>query len=216
MKTEIIRAIEDYKIIAILRRIYMKDFLQTVDALYKGGIRLMEVTFDQAGGFSEETTVEQIKLIKSHYNGQVLAGAGTVMNTRQVRAAYEAGAGYIISPNTSREVIEETVRLGLVSMPGALTPTEIQNAHEWGADFVKVFPADDLGPAYIKGISAPLNHIKLIAVGGISADNLTDYIKAGAVGVGVASSLVNRSLIDSGQFDSLTGLARKFTDKLSY
>jgi 2-dehydro-3-deoxyphosphogluconate aldolase/(4S)-4-hydroxy-2-oxoglutarate aldolase len=215
MKTEIIKAIETHKIIAILRRIRMKDFIQTVDALYKGGIRLMEVTFDQAGEFTEETTLEQIKLIKSHYNGQVLAGAGTVMNVRQVKAAYEAGAGYIISPNTNKDVIEEAVRLGLVSMPGALTPTEIQNAHEWGADFVKVFPADDMGPGYIKSISAPLNHIKLIAVGGISSDNLADYIKAGAVGVGVASSLVDRKLIESGRFDSLTELARQFTGKIS-
>lgn len=214
MKTEVIKAVEASKIIAILRKVNMQDFMQTVEALYKGGIRLMEVTFDQAGDFAEETTLEQIRQINRHCKGMVLAGAGTVMDKRQVKAAYDAGAEYIISPNTSRDVIEETVRLGLVSMPGALTPSEIQNAHEWGADFVKVFPADDLGAEYIKSISAPLNHIKLIAVGGISADNLSAYIKAGAIGVGVASSLVDRSLIETGQFDRLTELAKQFTDKI--
>ena len=102
-------------------------------------------------------------------------GAGTVMTAEQVQAAKGAGASFIISPNVSRAVIEKTVALDMVSMPGAMTPTEIADAHDYGADLVKVFPASILGAAYVKAVRAPLEHIPLIAVGGIDSGNVAEF-----------------------------------------
>ena len=213
-KSDVIDYILRNKIVAILRKISPEHYLQTVEAFSKGGIRLMEVTFDQTGVFSKETTIEQIRSISEKYQGQVLAGAGTVLNVEQVDAAYHAGAKYIISPNTDEKVIKRTVELGMVSIPGALTPTEVENANKWGADFVKLFPSGDFGISYIKSIMAPLNHVKYIAVGSVSANNLMDFINLGVAGVGVSSSLVNMKLIKEEKYAELTALALKFTSQI--
>ena len=130
----------------------------------RGGIRLIEITFDQRG--APEDTANAIRLVAQNYSGDVCVGAGTVMATAQLAAAIAAGANYIISPNVNLEVIHETKRSGLVSIPGALTPSEIACAHENGADFVKVFPASAMGLEYIKAIRAPVSNIPLLAVGG--------------------------------------------------
>lgn len=213
-KQEVIDSILKGKIIAILRKIDPEYFEQTVEAFSKGGIRHMEVTFDGAGVFTQETTLKQIELIAEKYEGQILAGAGTVLTVEQVEAAYKAGAKYIISPNTDEAVIKRTVELGMVSIPGALTATEVQNAHKWGADFVKLFPAGDLGLSYIKSIMAPLNHVKYIAVGAVNSENLLQFLNVGVVGVGVSSSLVNMKLIREKRYDELTALAQSFTSQL--
>ena len=132
------------------------------------------------------------------------------MTVEQVRAAVEAGAKYIISPNTDREVIEETKKLGAISIPGAFTPSEVVQAYKMGADYVKLFPAGLLGIPYIKAIKAPISHIPLIAVGGIDADNLHDFLATGINGVGVGSSLVDLKLINDENWDALAELAKKF------
>ncbi|MBQ9485714.1 MAG: 2-dehydro-3-deoxyphosphogluconate aldolase, partial [Clostridia bacterium] len=128
--------------------------------------------------------------------------------------ARDAGAEFIISPDADENVIKHTVKCGLVSMPGAYTATEIKKAHDAGADFVKVFPCLDNAAAYIKAIKAPLSHIKLMAVGGVNADNCKDFINAGAVGVGVGGSLVNKEWIKNGEFDNITDLAKNFMNNL--
>lgn len=134
-------------------------------------------------------------------------GAGTVLTPEQVDRAFKAGAEYIISPDTNPEVIKRTVSLGLVSIPGALTPTEIQYAHACGADFVKLFPAGEMGISYIKAVTAPLNHIRLLAVGGVNEDNLADFFKAGIKGAGIGSNIIKKNLLEQKDFKGITKLA---------
>ena len=137
-------------------------------------------------------------------------GAGTVLTKEQVRLTAEAGGKFIISPDTNEAVIKESVRLGLVSIPGALTPTEAQSAHSYGADFVKLFPVSSLGPSYIRAITAPLSHVRFLAVGGVNERNVGDYIRAGAVGVGIGGSLT--SLLSENNYEAITEMARKYVE----
>ena len=137
-------------------------------------------------------------------------GAGTVLTLKQLKIAKAAGAEFIVSPDTNEAVIRKTVKLGMVSLPGAYSATEAVKAHNAGADYVKLFPCLDNAASYLKAIKAPLSHIKFLAVGGITADNAADFIKAGADGVGVGSALVNKTYVENGEFDKLTELATRF------
>lgn len=203
------------KLIAIVRSLGPEPMEALADALFAGGVRLMEVTFNQAKPATWQDTADCIRRISERYEGRMLAGAGTVLTLGQLKMAADAGAKYIISPNVDMAVIHETKRLGLVSLPGALTPTEIMAAYHAGADAIKVFPAGDLGPGYIKAVRAPLSHVPLLAVGGVDAQNCADFIAAGCVGVGVGGSLVNKQWIANGEFDKIEALARTFMQALA-
>ena len=140
----------------------------------------------------------------------MVVGAGTVTSKELVYMAANAGAKYIISPDTDAEVIKLTRQMGLVSLPGAYTPTEAKQAYNAGADFVKLFPCVGDAPAYLKAVCAPFNHIRFLAVGGVNADNAADFLKAGAVGVGVGSCLANKKWADAGEYWRITEEAKKF------
>lgn len=137
------------------------------------------------------------------------------MTVQQADLAADTGAVFLISPDVNAQVIRRTVERGLVSMPGAMTPTEIVTAQREGADYVKVFPADQMGPDYAKSVRAPLNHIRLLAVGGISKTNVADYLRAGYCGVGVSGNLINREWIAAGRYDLITQEAKAFVESLS-
>lgn len=214
MRDKILEAIEKNKIIVIVRGVAKDKLIPLAEAMYNGGIRLLELTFSANGKVSDEETAENIKMLTNHFEGRMLIGAGTVLTEKQVALVKEAGGKYIISPDTNPAVIKKTVELGLVSMPGALTPTEVQAAHLAGADFVKLFPVSSLGPSYVKAIKAPLSHIKLLAVGGIDETNMIDYLKAGVSGFGVGSNITDKRLIDSDEFGKITELAKKYTSAL--
>lgn len=214
MRENVIRQVEEKKVIAIIRGVDPDKSLQVAKALYAGGIRMIEVTFDQKDEAKQAGTAESIRRIAEYFGGEVLVGAGTVTSVKLVEMAAQAGAQYIISPDSCQEVIEKTRELGLVSMPGALTPTDILNAHRWGADFVKLFPIGTLGTAYIKAIKAPINHIKLLAVGGVNPDNITEYLDAGCCGAGIGGNLVNKKWIQAGEFDKITQTARELVEKV--
>lgn len=202
------------RIIAIVRGVFGEDCIRLAEALHRGGIHLIEVTFDQAHPESFEKTADAIRIIGEHFGGKVIPGAGTVVTEKQVETAAGAGARYIISPNTDLTVIRKTKQLGLISMPGALTPSEIMAAYNAGADFVKVFPAANFGPAYLKAIRAPISHVRLMAVGGINDQNAAEYLQAGAVGIGVGGNLVNKEWIAEGRFDVITVLAEKYVETI--
>ncbi len=210
MKKEIIQRVLDKKIVVIVRGVYGEDCLKLAEALCEGGIELMEVTFDQASVENQQKTVETIRLINEKLGGKVVMGAGTVTTLEMLDMAYKAGAKFIVSPDMNPEVIAKTAELGLVSMPGAMTPTEILTAYRAGADFVKIFPVADLGAAYVKAVRGPLNHIPLLAVGGVNEKNVGDFMKAGAVGAGVGGNLVNKEWIKAGEFHKITDLAKEF------
>lgn len=210
---DIMQCVKENKIIAIVRGIDNDKILDTCRALYKGGVSMIEVTFNQSSATGNEDTFNAIKLISDNLD-EIVVGAGTVMTVEQVELAVKAGAKYIISPNFDKKVVRRTKELGAVSMPGVITPTEIANAYEAGADFVKVFPAGNFGTGYIKSIKAPIGHIPMLAVGGIDADNIEVYMNTGIDGVGVGSSLVNKNLINAGKYDALTELAKNFVSKV--
>ena len=149
-REEIIKDVETNKIIVILRGFSDEQLINSVEAMAKGGIKLVEVTFDQSGEISDDITASNIRLLKEKFADRVRVGAGTVITERQVELAYQAGAEFIISPDCYKNVIRRTRELGMVSMPGAFTPTEAANAHRFGADFVKLFPNSELRISYLK------------------------------------------------------------------
>jgi 2-keto-3-deoxy-6-phosphogluconate aldolase len=181
--------INENKIIAIVRGVKNDALVPLVETLYTGGIRLVEITINQSG--DPKTTADAIYTLCEKFDGRVEIGAGTVMNAAQTNLVIDAGAKYIISPNVSEEVIKRAKERGVISIPGAFTPTEAVTAYDYGADYVKVFPAGTIGASYIKAIAAPLSHIPFLAVGGIDHTNILDYLKSGACGVGIGGALTN-------------------------
>lgn len=202
--------VQNRKIIAIVRGLSTEYMLKLADALYEGGIDLMEVTFNQKDPSSWVKTAEAIRAISEHMEGKMLAGAGTVITLEQLEMAKNAGAKYIITPNTNPVIIQKAKEYGLCVFPGAFTPSEIEAAYEAGADAVKVFPAGNLGPDYLKAVKAPLSHIPLMAVGGVNEKNAADFIAVGCCGIGVGGKLVNKAWIEAGEFDKIIALAREF------
>jgi 2-dehydro-3-deoxyphosphogluconate aldolase / (4S)-4-hydroxy-2-oxoglutarate aldolase len=207
--------IKDGKVIAIVRGIPSTSIVDLVNALLAGGVSCVEVTFDQSSTEKTKDSLKAISTIQKTFGDKVAVGAGTIMTVEQVHQAVEAGAEYIISPNINEAVIRETKKLGKVSIPGGCTPTEVANAYEYGADIVKLFPAGVLGAGYVKALKAPLKHIPLTAVGGVSPDNCRSFIEAGAIGVGCGGKLVSQKLVSEGKFDEITATARAYMDALS-
>lgn len=202
--------VKNRKIIAIVRGLSSEYMIGLANALYEGGIDLIEVTFNQAKPGTWKETADAIRAIGTSMDGKMLAGAGTVLNDEQLRMAIDAGAKYIVTPNVDPGLISKVKAAGLCSFPGALTPSEIVIAYQAGADAVKVFPAGNLGPSYIKAIKAPLSHIPLMAVGGVNEKNTADFIGAGCCGVGVGGNLVNKEWIANGEWDKIMSLAKEF------
>ena len=213
-REEIISAVEANKIIVIARGLTQEQLIKTVAAMEKGGIRMVEVTFDQSKKIPDSETAANIRALCDNFGGRMHIGAGTVMSEEQVRIAYEAGAEFIISPDCYEPVIKKTRELGMVSMPGCFTPTEAAMAHRWGADFVKLFPNSEVKITYLKALIAPLSHIRFLSVGGVNENNLRDFLDAGAVGVGIATGIVNKKLISAGRFDEVTELAKLYTSQI--
>lgn len=207
-------AILKNKLIAILRGVAPDQLIPLLEALYEGGVRLAEITFDAKGIIPAEETAAQIAAAAKHFEGRMFFGAGTVLTVRQAQLAIDSGAKFLISPNVDVAVIRYAKGLGVISMPGAFTPTEAVNATNFGADFVKIFPSDTLGPSYFKAICAPLSHIKFVAVGGVDHLNVGDFLKAGAVGVGVGSNIINKELLKKGDYAGITALAKLYVEAI--
>ena len=211
MREQIIKSIEANKIITIVRGVAKEKLIPLAQAMYDGGIRLMEITYDAKGVVSDEDTAKSIELLAHHFDGKMHIGAGTVITQKQVELTKKAGGGFIISPDTYAAVIEKTREIQMVSIPGALTPTEIQAAHRYGADFVKMFPITNLGIQYVKAVKAPLSYIKLLAVGGITEKNIKEYLNAGISGFGIGTNIVNKKMIENNEFDKICELAKTYT-----
>lgn len=206
---DLIARIQKEKIIAIVRGLPVDTILKVVQALYDGGIRFVEVTFSQNSPTCIEDTYRAIEAIAGRFP-ELYVGAGTVVTMQQLYAAHRAGARYMISPNTNPALIREAKRLGMLAMPGAMTPSEIVEAYEAGADFVKLFPTDNLGAGYIRAICAPLSHIPMLAVGGVNDENMEEFYRAGVCGFGIGGNIVNKKLIAAGDFAGMTELARRY------
>lgn len=197
--------LETSKLLAIIRGVPEDRADRTAAALVDGGIRLMEVTLNTSGA------LDMIRRWRAHWGDRVWIGAGTVLDEKAAAAAIEAGAQFLVAPNTDEATIRRAVRAQVPIIPGALTPTEIAAARHWGAAAVKVFPAGLFGPAYFKELQGPLSHIPLVATGGVNLDNMAAYRAAGAAAFGLGSALVNADWIREGDFAKLTENALKYT-----
>ena len=207
LKQQVINQIKEQGVIAIIRGVKSQDFAPLLSALNDGGVKVAEVTF---GAQSDEQTFDLIKEAVSNAKPDQFIGAGTVTCLQRAKIALDAGAKFIVSPNVDVEVIKFCNENGLCIVSGALTPTEIFLAHNSGADFVKVFPANVFGPQYFKTIKSPLGNIPLLAFAGVTCENIGDYVKAGAVGAGIGSELVNLKAIRSGDFEYVKNKAKQF------
>lgn len=212
MQNKIIEEIIKEKLVIIVRGVESDKLISVAEAIYKGGIRFMEITYSADGSISDEETAENIKKLTEHFKGKMHIGAGTVLSEKQVELTFNAGGEFIISPDTYEAVIKKTKELGMISMPGALTPSEIQSAVRYGADFVKLFPVTNLGTGYVKAVKAPLSHVKLLAVGGINLDNIDEYLEAGVCGFGLGTNIIDKNMVKNNDFDGITALAAKYVE----
>lgn len=208
-RTRIKKLIDEKRLIVLFRNVPTEKMAAVSKALVRGGIRILELTFDQTSEDPLALFQKSVKIIKDAVGEELCLGAGTVLNTKQVQAAYEAGAEFIVSPNTNKEVIELTKRLGMLSVPGALTPTEITYAWDCGADMVKLFPADDMGYHYIWNIRGPLPHIPLMATGGVNPETIPKFLSSGVNCVGTGISVVNRDMLNADDYEGIERLARE-------
>lgn len=202
-----LNTIKETKIIAIIRNAKPDDILPIVKSLYKSGIRAIEITMNSP------KALESIELVATEMKDKVVVGAGTVLDAESARLAILSGATFILSPTLNKETIQMTKKYGAVSIPGALSPTEILDAYEYGGDIIKVFPTTSMGPEYIKDLQGPLPQIPLLPTGGIDLNNIEQFMKAGAVGVGLGSSLVNTKIeANEEYYKNLEETAKQFSD----
>lgn len=213
MTSEIESVVRERKIIAIIRGFAPDTCLRLAEAYAAGGIALVEVTFNQREPETWKDTARAIRAIRERFTPSVRVGAGTVLTEEQLSMCEDAGGEYMITPNVNVPLIRECVRRGLVAMPGALTPTDAVAAHEAGASFVKIFPAATFGAGYVKALVAPLSHVPFLAVGGISADNVAEFLKAGCIGAGVGGNLTNREWIAAGEWDKIENASRQLVER---
>ena len=195
------------KLVVIIRGVekkYLKDLCET---LYNAGIKFVEFTFNF---FSDEETAECIKFINENFKEKLYVGAGTVLTEKQAELTKQAGGKFIISPNVDEKVIKKTKELNMVSMPAGVTPTEIVNAYNYGADIVKLFPAANFGQDYLMAVSAPLADIPIMAVGGITLENIPPFLKAGAKVFGIGWNIIRKDLILKGEFKKIKDIAEKY------
>jgi len=197
------------KIVAIFRGIEDSQADGAARALIAGGVSMMEVTMNTKGA----TGI--ISRWREKFGDSASIGAGTVLDTDMAREAVAAGAEFLISPNLDEAVIAYGRERGISVWPGVMTPTEIVRAWKAGADAVKVFPMASLGVKYLAEIRAPLDHIPMIATGGVDLDNIADYFRAGASAVGMGTKLVNLDWVRDGAYDRIEEHVRKFTAKVS-
>ncbi len=200
-------AIINEGLICIFRGIPREKLVDAAKAVYNGGVRVVEVAFNPADPNTAKTTAEYISTITREVPG-LTVGAGTVVNTDFVKVAYDAGAKFIFSPNLNEKVVKLTKELGMISIPGCFTPSECAAAYDAGADIIKLFPITIKDVDYVKGIMRPLNYIPFICVGGTNENTIEAFFEAGALGVGTGISILKPELIEAGDFDTITELAK--------
>lgn len=199
-------SLRETKIIAIVRGVPEEKADETAEALWEGGIRFIEVTLNTPGALAI------IRRWRDRFQGRVCIGAGTVLNADMASSAIEAGAEYLITPNTDEGTIRYAVSADIPIVPGAMTPSEIVQAWQLGAHAVKVFPAGTLGASYFKELQGPLSHIPMVATGGVNLDNMASYTACGACAFGLGGSLTNLSWIHAGEFARLKENATRYVD----
>ena len=202
--------IERVGLVPVLRAKSIAQAHAVVEAMIAGGVTVVEVTM------TVPNAVHLLKELKKEHGSKILLGSGTVTTAKEAEETIEAGAEFVVSPSLHPEVIAATKVAGKLSIPGALTPTEVITAYRAGADYVKIFPCSAVGGAsYLKAILAPFPFLKLIPTGGVTLKTAEEFIRAGARALGVGSDLVNLSAIDEGKPEIITEAARAYLQVLA-
>ncbi|RIK80456.1 MAG: 2-dehydro-3-deoxyphosphogluconate aldolase [Planctomycetota bacterium] len=191
-------------VVAVIRTSEPAAIPAAVEALLSGGLRAIEITL------TTPRALGVIRQLRERYCGDILLGAGTVMESVEAAAAIDAGAEYLVSPSIETDVIEECRKQNVVSIPGAYTPTEIRTALKAGADVVKVFPASIGGPGYLRDLAGPLPSARLLPSGGVSFETVGAFFAAGAFAVAVGSTLLDKQLLRDGRFDVIADNTKRF------
>jgi len=199
----------DCGIVAVVRSPDSQQLVEVVRALADGGVTVAEITMTVPGA------LDVLRQVRSALGDRVLLGAGTILDTETARAALLAGAEYIVAPTVNLDVIRLCQRYNKLVMPGAFTPTEILTAWEAGADIVKVFPADVVGPAFFKALRGPLPQVRLMPTGGVDLTTAPEFLRAGACCLGVGGHLVDPKAVAAGDFDRIRDLARRYAAVVS-
>jgi 2-dehydro-3-deoxyphosphogluconate aldolase/(4S)-4-hydroxy-2-oxoglutarate aldolase len=207
-KSDKLNLIRSTGVIAIMRAQSSGQLIAAADAIRQGGVNVIEVTMTTPGALGV------IAEASARYGQDVLFGAGSVLDAETARAAILAGAGFIVAPTLSLDVVALCGRYSIPVMPGCYTPTEMLTAWEAGADMVKLFPASVGGPSLIRAIRAPLPQLEIVPVGGVNLETAADFIANGAAALGVGSSLVNQRLLEAGDMQELTGRAKAFIEQV--
>ena len=211
MSEELLTRIRRAGVIVICRKVYGQELFHLAQSLYRGGIRQIEVTFDQSDPQCITQTAEAIEMLCRAFPDMDI-GAGTVLTKTQANTAYLAGARFLVSPHANPQLIRFAHDHGMISIPGAMTPSEVLAAYEAGGDLIKLFPAGYLGPRYVKDLTAPLSHIPLLATAGITEDNFAAFLEAGCCGAGISSLLTTPSDIAAGNWDVFTARAERLLE----
>lgn len=204
MRSTLISRLVSPGIISVVRTDHPRQVPSICEALLAGGVIAIEITF------TVPNALEVIRDACRQFGSQALIGAGTVLSATMAREAIAAGAQFVVSPITRREIAEAAHAADVPVMLGAYTPTEAQTAHEAGADFIKIFPAEKLGPSYIKSLRAPLPHLQIVPTGGVDLVTATDFLKAGCAALGVGGSLLTADILRTDNWPELTRLARAY------
>lgn len=203
-KSEIISLLTNPGIIAVVRAQKPEQVLPLSEALIAGGVIAIEITM------TTPNAIDAIREASQKLGSRALIGVGTVLDVNTCRAAIDAGAEFVVSPICRLELLPVAAAANRPVMLGSYTPTEAQLAHEAGSDFIKIFPADTLGPGYIKALRAPLPHLRIVPTGGVDASNVGEWFKAGCAAVGAGSSLVSTKILQDAAWGELTKRAVEF------
>ena len=204
---DVIGELKRTRLMVLARGVPKDVLLKAVEAIADAGVTVFESTFDHRREDCVAENAEKISVLVAAHGVRMAIGAGTVLTVDEVRAAHAAGATFIVSPDSDPDVIVETKRLGMVSIPGAMTPSEIKRAYTLGADIVKLFPADDLGYHYIQNLKGPLPHIPLMATGGVNPQTIPEFLSRGIFAVGTGITVFRPDLVAAKDYAGIKALA---------
>ncbi len=203
-KAEILEKVKALGVVAVIRGPSPELTVKMVQALIEGGVTGIEITY------STPNAEEVVRTLAGRFGDEILLGMGTLTKPEQAKCAQDAGAKYLVSPVSEPTLVKSMIATGLLTMAGALTPTEVLQVYNLGTDVVKIFPGSVGGPAYVKALKGPFPYIPMMPTGGVSASNVADWFKAGVVAVGAGSELCPPQLAKEGKFADITKLAVEF------
>lgn len=187
--------LEHNKVCAIMRNVPLENTLDYAEAVYRGGIRMFEVAMNSSDA------VKQIDIMRNRFGDEAFVGAGTVINQERCLQAREAGAQFFLTPSATAGVMEFCRKYEIPLLPGVLTPTDVALCLEYGYSIMKLFPAGDMPPSYIKSLKGPFDGTEYVAVGGVTADNIKDFLANGYIGVGIGSNLLPKEMVREHQWE---------------